>query len=74
MSIREVIFSTESVAHLQGHERMLLPLVDAAREEHAELLRVLQWFVDSDPSGLTPQLTAAKAILTRSNGSETIQS
>ncbi len=49
---------------------MLLPFVDAAREEHAELLRCLQSLVDSiDATGLTPQVAAAKAIIERSSAS-----
>ena len=41
MSIKEAIFFTESFAHLQGRERELLPIVDAARAEHVELLSLL---------------------------------
>jgi hypothetical protein len=76
MTIKQALFALESVAHLQGRERMLLPIVDAAREEHAELLRCLQALVDnidSDAIGLQPQLTAAKAIIERSSSSAEVE-
>jgi glutathione S-transferase len=67
MTIKQVLFATETIAHLQGQEQ-LLPLVDAARAEQAELIRCLQWLVDSiDPqaTGLTMQITAARAAIAR---------
>ena len=42
MSIKETIFFTESFAHIQGHEKTLLPIVDAARTEQDDLLLALQ--------------------------------
>ena len=42
MSIKEAIFFVESFAHLQGHETKLLPIVEAARTEQADLLLALQ--------------------------------
>lgn len=33
MSIKKCVFALESIAHLQGKEAELLPLVEAAREE-----------------------------------------
>lgn len=38
MTIKDVIFAVESMAHLQGKERELLPIVEAARKEHEALL------------------------------------
>lgn len=41
MSIKKAIFAVESMAHLQGKERELLPIVEAARKEHAALLEAV---------------------------------
>ena len=46
MSIKAAIFFTESYAHLQGQERQLLPMVDAARLEYAALAATLREIVD----------------------------
>ena len=72
-AIKEAIFTVESVAHMQGHERALLPIADAAWAEHREIIRVLQWLVDSinpNSTGLTHQIEAASAILARTVGDE----
>lgn len=38
--IGNAIFVVESVAHMQGKEKELLPLIEAARDEYARLLTV----------------------------------
>lgn len=40
MTIRDCIFAVESLAHLQGKEAELLPLVEMAKSEH-EALKVV---------------------------------
>jgi hypothetical protein len=35
MNIKELIFVAESVAHLQGYEREILPLTDRVREMYS---------------------------------------
>lgn len=42
MTIKDAIFAVESMAHLQGKERELLPIVVAARKEHAVLLEAVE--------------------------------
>jgi len=37
MTIKDCIFTVESLAHLQGKEAELLPLVEAAKKEHEAL-------------------------------------
>ena len=46
MSIEMCISFTESYAHLQGRERQLLPVVDAARAEHDALLAALHAIIE----------------------------
>lgn len=46
-AIKTAIFIVESIAHLQSKEKELLPIVDAARAEHEELVTALQSAVDS---------------------------
>lgn len=42
MSIEDCIFTVESLAHLQGKEAELLPLVEAAKKEHEALKAVVR--------------------------------
>lgn len=37
MTIKQAIFAVESMAHLQGKERELLPIVESARAELEEI-------------------------------------
>lgn len=43
MTIKDCIFAIESLTHLQGNEAELLPLVEAAKSEHAALRNVVQF-------------------------------
>jgi hypothetical protein len=40
--IKGAIFTCESYAHLRGREQEILPLVDGARAEHAQLIEALE--------------------------------
>lgn len=51
MSIKLAIFAVESMAHLQGREKTLLPLADAARAELAEIKAALELAEGALPSG-----------------------
>ena len=63
-AIKEAIFIVESLAHLQGHERLLLPTVDAARAEHEALLAALQDLLHhfNPPEG-APEWASARAAI-----------
>jgi hypothetical protein len=42
MTIKDCIFAVESLAHLQGKEAELLPLVEMAKKEHDALLEAVE--------------------------------
>lgn len=42
MTIKRCIFATESLAHLQGKEAQLLPIVEAAKDEYEALKAVVR--------------------------------
>lgn len=44
--IKELIFKAESVAHLQGYEKEILPLTDKVREMHDAIKAHLNPLID----------------------------
>lgn len=73
MTIKQAIFTVETVAHLQGQERSLLPIVESARAEltliEAALANVVKALQDVplDVEGMTAvaQAEATLALLRR---------
>jgi hypothetical protein len=45
-TLKKLIFAAESVAHLQGYEREILPLTDKVREMEEAIKAHLNPFVD----------------------------
>lgn len=44
--LKHSIFATESIAHLRGHEREILPVIDSIRMMHDAIKAHLNPFVD----------------------------
>ena len=42
MTIKNALFIADTVAHLQGREREILPVTESARAEHALMIYTLQ--------------------------------